>query len=147
MVLEGSTSARVHADPEDLELVWVNLLDNAVRYSPPGSVVMLHLLDAEGHTMLSVEDSGEGIPAADLPHVFERFRRGHGAFARSAGGFGLGLAICKAIVEAYGGSIEVESQPGKGTRVRIQLPSTDCVQGQVTADPRGMVDAQSVLKP
>jgi signal transduction histidine kinase len=122
--LEGISNAHLAADPDDLELVWVNLLDNAVRYSPLGSTVTLHLRDLQnGRAALCVEDWGEGIPATDLPHVFERFRRGNGAFARSAGGFGLGLAICKTIVEAYGGSIELESRPGQGTRVRVELPA------------------------
>jgi signal transduction histidine kinase len=130
--LEGISNAQVAADPDDLELVWVNLLDNAVRYSTPGSTVTLRLRDLQnGGAVLCVEDSGEGIPAADLPHLFERFRRGNGVFARSAGGFGLGLAICKTIVEAYSGSIALESQPGQGTRVRVELPA-------VVAEAEGM---------
>jgi signal transduction histidine kinase len=130
--LEGISNAQVAADPDDLELVWVNLLDNAVRYSPPGSTVTLRLSDLQNRrAALCVDDSGEGIPAEDLPNVFERFRRGNGVFALSAGGFGLGLAICKTIIEAYGGSIELESQPGRGTRVRVELPV-------VTAEAEGM---------
>jgi len=145
LILDGSTNAQVQADPDDLELVWVNLLDNAVRYSMPRSTVTLRLQDAVGSTTLSVEDSGEGIPAADLPHVFERFRRGTGAFAQSAGGFGLGLAICKTIVEAYGGSIALESCPGKGTCVRIQLPSTASVENPVVAT-RSLASTPTTLK-
>ena len=71
---------------------------------------------------VAVEDSGTGIPAEDLPYVFDRFRRGDPSRSRSTGGFGLGLPICKAIVESYGGDIKIVSD-GAGTRVSVTLPA------------------------
>ena len=111
------------ADPEDLQLVWVNLLENAVRYGPEGgSVEVAVIRENTGPARISFEDQGAGIPAADLPHIFERFYRGDPSRTRTTGGFGLGLAIAKALVEAYGGTITADSAPGKGTRMTVQLP-------------------------
>ncbi len=113
------------ADPEDLQLVWINLLENAVRYSPEGSSVEVAVTRNNGGPFHIVfQDHGPGIPPHDLPHVFERFYRGDRSRTRATGGFGLGLAIAKALVEAYGGTISAESQPGRGTRMTVQLPST-----------------------
>jgi signal transduction histidine kinase len=123
IALGAMGSQRLRADPEDLELVLVNLLDNAVRHSPHGGNVILRLGEySTSQATLIVEDSGDGISEADLPHVFERFRRGFDAKGHVSNGFGLGLAICKAIVEAYRGSIEIKSAPGKGTSVFVQIP-------------------------
>jgi signal transduction histidine kinase len=121
--LDAKGNPQLCADPEDLELVWLNLLDNAVRHSTKGGTVMLRLKEfPAGQVALNVEDSGDGISPADLPHVFERFRRGGDTKGQLSNGFGLGLAICKAIVEAYRGSIEIKSAPGKGTTVLVQIP-------------------------
>jgi signal transduction histidine kinase len=114
----------LRADPEDLQLVWINLLENAVRYSREESVVRVAVKrPAEGSVEVTFDDEGLGIAAADLPHIFERFYRGDPSRARATGGFGLGLAIAKALVEAYGGTIRAESNPGKGTRMTVQLPT------------------------
>jgi signal transduction histidine kinase len=111
------------ADPEDLQLVWVNLLENAVRYSPEGASVEVTVSKNNGGpARVMFQDHGVGIPKADLPHVFDRFYRGDPSRARSTGGFGLGLAIAKALVEAYGGAIAVDSEPGVGTRMTVELP-------------------------
>ena len=112
------------ADPEDLQLVWINLLENAVRHSPEGgSVEVAVVRESSGPARIVFEDHGAGIAPADLPHVFERFYRGDPSRARTTGGFGLGLAIAKALVEAYGGAITAESPPGKGTRMTVELPA------------------------
>jgi two-component system sensor histidine kinase BaeS len=74
------------------------------------------------NALIAVEDAGAGIPAEHLPYVFERFRRGDPSRSRATGGFGLGLSICRAIVEAYDGHIEIESTDGTGTRVLVSLP-------------------------
>jgi heavy metal sensor kinase len=116
----------LRADPEDLQLVWSNLLENAVRYNPDGGSVEMSVACANGGpARITVEDHGPGIPADELPHIFERFYRGDPSRNRATGGFGLGLAIAKALVEAYGGSITAESTPGKGTRMTIELPVID----------------------
>ena len=111
------------ADPEDLQLVWINLLENAVRYGPEGgSVEVAVIRENSGPARIVFEDHGTGIAPADLPHVFERFYRGDPSRTRTTGGFGLGLAIAKALVEAYGGTITADSAPGKGTRMTVELP-------------------------
>jgi signal transduction histidine kinase len=113
----------LRADPDDLHLVWTNLLENAVHYSPEGGTVEIVVgRRADGRATVTVEDHGVGIPAEDLTHIFERFYRGDPSRTRSTGGFGLGLAIAKALVEAYGGTIAAESTPGKGTRMTVELP-------------------------
>lgn len=113
----------LRADPEDLQLVWVNLLENAVRYSPEESSVEVTVSrNNGGPAQVVFQDHGVGIPQSDVPHIFERFYRGERSRARATGGFGLGLAIAKALVEAYGGTIAVDSQPGAGTRMTVELP-------------------------
>ena len=120
---EGPGAVSIRADPEDLELIWLNLLENAVQYSPSGSNVKVRVQPNGGAMVeVSVMDSGPGIPPMDLQHIFERFHRGDPSRARSTGGFGLGLAICKALVDAYGGSIEAINLPGHGTQMRVHLP-------------------------
>jgi signal transduction histidine kinase len=110
------------ADPEDLQLVWTNLLENAVRYSPEGASVEVTVSRNDGRARVVFQDHGAGISASDLPHIFDRFYRGDPSRTRATGGFGLGLAIAKALVEVYGGSISAESVPGKGTRMTVELP-------------------------
>ena len=114
----------VRASSADLQTVWVNLLQNAIQHSPPGSTVSLRVSASDpDNALIAVEDMGTGIPAEHLPYVFERFRRGDPSRSRATGGFGLGLSICRAIVEAYDGRIEIESTDGAGTRVLVSLPT------------------------
>lgn len=111
------------ADPEDLETVWVNLLENAIRYSPHGGPIRIRIsANGDSHAKVVVQDHGPGIPPAELEHIFERFHRGDPSRARETGGFGLGLAIARALVEAYGGTIRAESEPGQGTLMTVELP-------------------------
>src|SRR5258705_9399827 len=111
------------ADPEDLQLVWLNLLENAVRYSPEGEVVEVAVERKDGGpARIIFEDHGIGIPPEDLPHIFERFYRGDPSRTRATGGFGLGLAIAKALVEAYGGAYTSPQRPSQGTRMTVELP-------------------------
>lgn len=122
--LASHETVHLRADPEDLELIWVNLLENAIHYSPAGSTVVLRVQpNGAGFARVSVEDSGPGISTEELPRIFDRFHRADPSRARSSGGFGLGLAICKALVEAYGGQIEAVNRPGGGTEVWVQLPA------------------------
>jgi signal transduction histidine kinase len=115
--------APCEADPERIGQVLVNLLGNAVKFSPPGGEVRLSTRREGGDALVSVEDHGPGIAPEHLPHIFERFYRVDASRARATGGAGLGLAICRGIAEAHGGSITVESRPGKGSRFTLRIPS------------------------
>ncbi|MDI6695361.1 MAG: HAMP domain-containing sensor histidine kinase [Anaerolineales bacterium] len=99
-----------------------NLVSNALRHTPPEGRVDIHAGLTDDGVLLSISDTGEGISPDDLPYVFERFYRGEKSRSRASGGAGLGLAITRGIVEAHGGSIRVESEPGKGTVFTIVLP-------------------------
>jgi signal transduction histidine kinase len=118
----SSAAAQVQAEAADLELIWLNLLENAVQYSPSGSSIDMSLTVAAGWGMVEVADRGCGIEPAHLPHIFERFYRPDSSRARSTGGSGLGLAITKSLVDFYGGRIHVESEPARGTRITVELP-------------------------
>jgi len=122
--LRKNGPAPLAADPEDLHLVWVNLLENAVRHSGRDSSVRMAVSSRDGLTRVVLTDHGEGISPEDLPHIFERFYRGDRSRTRATGGFGLGLAIAKAIVEAYRGTIAATSAPGQGTEITVELPVT-----------------------
>lgn len=100
-----------------------NLIGNALRYTPEGGVVSVLAMEVPEGVAVEVRDTGEGIQPEDLPHVFERFYRGEKSRSRSTGGAGLGLAIARGIIEAHGGRISVESQPGQGTCFRLILPA------------------------
>ena len=109
---------------EDCKLILSNLLMNALQHSPPHSQVELAVMLREGAVEFMIQDHGEGIDAAALPHVFDRFYRGDPSRARATGGAGLGLAICKAAVEKAGGTITLASEPGQGTTATVHLPMT-----------------------
>ena len=109
----------VHADTHRILQVLGNLLDNALKFTPEGGRIQVEAHEGEGAVVLSVSDTGCGISAAALPRVFDRFWQ----VAKSRrGGAGLGLAIVKGVVEAHGGTIAVESEPGRGTTFRFTLP-------------------------
>ncbi len=112
-------------DPEKIQRVLANLLGNAIRHTPPGGEVSLRAMLAGDFVRVDVRDTGDGISAEDLPRVFERFYRGEQARGRDrdgARGAGLGLAIAHGLVQAHGGRITVESEPGKGTLFSFTLP-------------------------
>jgi signal transduction histidine kinase len=112
----------MRAEADDLELVWSNLLENAIRFSPAGGNVQLRARSDGSRGYVEVEDNGPGIPQSELAHLFERFHRGDSSRARNTGGYGLGLAISKALIEAYGGTITPQSGPGQGTRMVVEVP-------------------------
>jgi signal transduction histidine kinase len=132
--------AVVFGDADRLKQLFLILLDNATKYTPTGGSVMVSMQrvpsahDERGtgangaeagpgeHVEVTVTDTGIGIRAEDLPHVFERFYRADPARGRDPGGTGLGLSIARWIVEQHGGEISVESQAGSGTTVKVQLP-------------------------
>jgi two-component system phosphate regulon sensor histidine kinase PhoR len=114
----------VRADRGRLEQVLANLIDNAIKFNVRGGRVdVLAERDTAGGAQIVVQDSGTGIPEADLPRVFERFYRADRSRSRDVGGSGLGLAIAKHLVLAHGGEITVASRQGKGTTFRIWLPA------------------------
>lgn len=114
---------RVLGDPDRLKQVLINLLSNAVQHTPTGGSVTLSLRQANARAQIVVSDTGNGIPAEDLPHIFERFYRSEKSRKRKpGGGFGLGLSICYWIVRAHGGAIDVQSQEGTGTTFTVWLP-------------------------
>jgi len=129
-IIEGGGEL-VFGDPLRLEQVLQNLAANALRHTPVGGTIELKAEPAgEGLVALTVRDTGEGIPADHLGSIFDRFYKVDASRGAAAGGSGLGLSIVKAIVERHGGTVQAESAPGRGTTMRVVLPT-----GPGTADP------------
>jgi signal transduction histidine kinase len=121
LTVEGN-SAFVPADRDRIRQVVVNLLSNAIKYTPEGGRVGLTVGEAEHNASFTVSDDGEGIPENELPFIFERFYRADKSRNRKTGGAGIGLAIVKSIVTAHGGTVDVESAPGRGSSFTVTLP-------------------------
>jgi heavy metal sensor kinase len=126
---EKGTTITVEAEPlvvwgdsDRLDQLLTNLVDNAVKYSPDGGEVRVVVRSDDGSAVVEVSDTGPGIPAADIEHVFDRFYRVDKSRTRTAGGAGLGLAICRSIVEAHHGRIDVSSVEGRGAVFTVRLP-------------------------
>jgi len=113
-------SARIQ--PGLIEQALVNLVDNAIKYSPPGKTVRIEARRLPKETVIAVADEGFGIDAKHLPRLFERFYRVDRGRSREVGGTGLGLAIVKHIALAHGGWVSVESRPGEGSTFTLHLP-------------------------
>jgi signal transduction histidine kinase len=135
-----TTTATVCGEAARIKQVIVNLLDNAIRFTPPGGTVLLSVLSAADGSVLEVRDTGVGIPATALPRVFDRFFRVDAARSREDGGAGLGLSIVRAICVGHGAEITVESRAGHGSRFRVHFPrhnvpvATIAVPANVAAD-------------
>jgi signal transduction histidine kinase len=112
----------LQADEDLLLQLLLNLLDNAVKYTPSGGRATVGWDAKDGQAELWVRDTGAGIAGEHLPHVFDRFYRVDKARSRAQGGVGLGLSICRWIAEAHGGSISVQSSPGQGATFTVTLP-------------------------
>jgi signal transduction histidine kinase len=112
----------INGDPEDLELIWNNLLENAIRYSSKSSRVVVTVSEHDHSAQVKVQDWGTGIAEGELSNIFERFHRADVSRTRETGGYGLGLAITKAMVIAYRGTIVAESHIGEGTVMTVRLP-------------------------
>lgn len=112
----------VEIDSERINQVLFNLLDNAIRYTGRGGHIVVVAEQRGPYVEVSVSDTGEGIPAEDLPHIFERFYRVDKSRSRATGGDGLGLTIVKRLVEAHGGRIKVQSEPAGGSRFTFMIP-------------------------
>jgi signal transduction histidine kinase len=117
-----SPGLSVIGDPDQLIRLFMNLLDNAIKYTPPGGQVTVRAAQTPTEARISVADTGPGIPAEHLPHLFERFYRVEADRSRQAGGAGLGLAIASEIVRVHRGTLDVQSRPGIGTTVTVCLP-------------------------
>ncbi len=118
--VDGSPAVEIEADRPSVLRVVTNLLDNAIKFSPPGSVVHVEVRDEDPLVALSVRDEGPGISEQELPRVFERFYKGESTSAGA--GSGLGLAIVKHLVRAHGGTAEATSEPGRGATFTVRLP-------------------------
>jgi len=112
----------VEGDEVRLKQVVVNLLDNAIKYTPEGGALSLRVRSESDHAILELTDTGIGISPSALPRVFERFYRAEEARAGGIEGTGLGLAIVHSIIEAHGGSVLAAANNGRGTRIRVELP-------------------------
>lgn len=118
----GASGTVVVADPDRMRQVIDNLLSNALKYSADGTDIEVHVAVEESSVLTSVADQGIGIPRDEIPQLFERFHRARNVSSRYYGGLGLGLYIAKAIIEAHGGVITVESEEGHGSTFTMQLP-------------------------
>jgi PAS domain S-box-containing protein len=126
-------------DPQRLQQIVWNLLANAVKFTPPGGLVEVELVDTgQNGVRISVRDNGVGIEPGFLPHVFERFRQADGSVSREHGGLGLGLAIVRHLVELHGGTVEAHSDgPGKGSSFIVELPRIHAQPAMWTAERPG----------
>jgi two-component system phosphate regulon sensor histidine kinase PhoR len=121
--IDSQLVPRVRGSARDLSLLVRNLVDNAIRYTKPGGRVDVSVLSDGDEVILSVADTGVGIPTRELPRIFERFYRVDRARSRETGGTGLGLSIVKHVVENHGGTVNVTSELGRGTCFEVRLPA------------------------
>lgn len=128
---------RIQADPQRLRQAVTILLDNAVKYSPAGRALAVEVTATNGCGEVAVRNEGEGIPAEELPHVFDRFYRGRAPHASSQQGSGLGLAIAKWLVEKHGGEIAISSEEGRFTEVRLRVAKAEVTSDGQNLDGRG----------
>lgn len=119
---DSASRVMIEGDQARLKQVVVNLLDNAIKYTPNGGRIKLKIAQEDGDAVLDIADDGIGIPSEALPHVFKRFFRVDGSRSRDQGGAGLGLSIVKSICDAHGARVEVRSTPGQGSLFRIRQP-------------------------
>ena len=117
--------AEIYADPDQIERAIKNIISNSIKYCARGDKIQIFAGTLYNNVYVKVEDSGKGIPKSDLEHVFERFYRVDKARSRDKGGTGLGLSITKEIIESHGGTIQIESEFGRFTRVTVNLPMAE----------------------
>ncbi len=127
---DAAGEVTVHGDRARMKQVVVNLLDNAIKYTPTGGAVRLSVTASGSKAVLEIEDNGMGIPADAQPHIFERFFRVDKARSREMGGAGLGLSIVKSICAAHGGQVDFQSTEGKGSRFKVELPLPHAANGK-----------------
>ncbi len=122
VLVDARADLMIRVAPGAAALVVGNVLENAVKFSPSGSQIRIQVTPEDGTAVVAISDSGPGIPGSELPHLFERFYRGSTARGGDMPGVGLGLAICRVLLEGQGGSIAVSSSQGEGATVSIRLP-------------------------
>jgi len=130
IIFSGSPEARakepllkpIFADRDKISQVVVNLLSNALKYSPDGGTINITIEQEKDQVILKIRDTGIGIAAEDAPYIFERFYRADKSRNRETGGSGVGLTIVKAIIDAHGGRVTVDSRVGEGTEFTVMLP-------------------------
>ena len=142
---EGDQPLQITADASQIERVVVNLLANAVKFTDEGGEVRLALVGRDDGVELAVEDTGIGIPAAELTRIFDRFHQVDGSNTRRYGGTGIGLALSREIVELHGGTIVAESRLEEGTTIRLWLPQI-CRIDEASVDRRSAVDSQDRIE-
>jgi len=121
--MSANGQRRIMCDGNKLRQVLVNLVDNAIKYSPDGGDVEIRLGSENGECLIEVADEGLGIPSSERERIFEKFYRLDPQQTRGVGGSGLGLYICRELVERMNGRIEVDSEPGRGSRFTVALPA------------------------
>jgi signal transduction histidine kinase len=140
-VEDGDPAVTVVADPARVEKVLINLLTNAIKYTPPGGAITVRWAGDATDVRIEVQDTGVGIPEADLPKIFDRFHQVRGNAANLIQGVGIGLALARELVERHGGKLEVESELEKGATFRIRLPVGADADAEQTA-PESPADAE-----
>jgi signal transduction histidine kinase len=123
--MNADATPKVHGSGRDLALLVRNLVDNAIRYTRRGGRISVGLSEHDGDAVLTVSDTGVGIPQRDLPRVFERFYRVDRARSRETGGTGLGLSIVRHVAENHAGRVTVRSELGRGTTFEVRMPAAD----------------------
>jgi signal transduction histidine kinase/ActR/RegA family two-component response regulator len=137
----------VRGDPTRLQQVVWNLLSNAVKFTPEGGQIDVNLSESNSHIRLEVKDTGKGIDADFLPYVFESFRQADTSITRKFGGLGLGLAICRHLVELHGGKIWAESEgEGEGATFTLELPLLNSSDSAIAKLAKGIAQPKSLLK-
>ena len=135
VVIAEGPPTDVRADRLALEQILRNLIENALRHTSGGGTVSIVVQSEASQVVLTVADTGEGIAPEHLPRLFDRFYRADRSRTRRLGGLGLGLAIVKTLVEAYGGTVGVESKVGQGTRFTVRLDAANPTEPGLSSDP------------
>jgi signal transduction histidine kinase len=143
ILAERLENAEVLGDLTRLRQLFLNLVTNAIKYTPRGGTVEISQQREEGVVRFAVRDTGIGIAAADLPYVFERFWRADRVRSRASerGGFGLGLAISQWIAQAHGGSLDVQSRLGRGSTFTVTLPLAGAPGSGMTGEYQSIVNS------
>lgn len=113
----------IACDPDKIERIMLNLLSNAIKFTNPGDEITVNMMDKGEHILISVKDTGVGIPGDKLQDIFERFKQVDKTIWRNREGSGIGLSLVKSLVELHGGNISIKSKQGEGTEFIIDLPS------------------------